>query len=171
MTDPDFSPAASLVSCHMRQGQIDHDGALHLSASTKLLHYRSVYANCPDTIAFMPIAVSTLGRLYPDFIRIPFLHAHREASALAIDLPEVSDHFRFMHAACFANLKGSVGLTLAKASALRVSIPIDLSSPLMPPTRFLRSRRPLLRDPSLILFLPPPPSAQVAFDASLLLRS
>jgi hypothetical protein len=52
-----------------------------------------------------------------------------------------------------------VGLNLAKASALRVSIPIALSSPFIRPTRFLRSRRPLLHDPSLILVLPrrPPP--------------
>ena len=43
-----------------------------------------------------------------------FLHAHREASALANELPEESDQFRFLRAACLANLKGSLGCILAK---------------------------------------------------------
>jgi hypothetical protein len=106
----------------------------------------------------MPIAVRTSGRLYPDFIRLLFLYAHREASALAHEPPKKSDQFRFIRAACFSNLYCSVGLTIAKASTLRVSIPIDFSSfPLTPP-RFIRSYRPppLLRDPCLVLPLPPP---------------
>jgi hypothetical protein len=74
----------------------------------------------------MPTAVSTSGRLYPDLIGLLFLHAHGEASALTNELPEESDQFRFIRAPCFANRKGSVGHTLAKA--LRVSIPIGLSS-------------------------------------------
>ena len=57
-----------------------------------------------------------------------FLHAHREASALANELPKALDQFRFLHASCLANLKGSVGLILAKASAMRISIPLDTSS-------------------------------------------
>ena len=49
-----------------------------------------------------------------------------------------------------SNLKGSVGLILAKASAMRVTIPIDLST--RPLHRFLNSRRvsPLLNQ-SLVL--------------------
>ena len=90
-----------------------------------------------------------MGRLYPEFILLPFLHAHRETSVLDNELPEESDHFRFMHTAFFSNLKGSVGLTLTKVSDLRVSIPLDLSSPFISPTRFLHSHRPLLRDPFL----------------------
>ena len=39
-------------------------------------------------------------------------NAHREASALATELPEDSG---FLRGACFANIKGSVGLILAKA--------------------------------------------------------
>ena len=81
-------------------------------------------------------------------------HAHREASALAGELPEESDQFRFLRAACLANLKGSVGLALAKASAMRVTIPIDLSTrPFIPLPRFFHSRRaPPLLTPSLVLF-------------------
>jgi hypothetical protein len=86
--------------------------------------------------------VDTAGRIYEDFSRLLFLHAHREASALANELPEESEQFRFLRAACFANIKGSVGLILAKASASRISIPLDLSSrSFIHLPRFMRSRR------------------------------
>ena len=76
----------------------------------------------------MPVAVDTSGRVYDDFNRLLFLHDHCEVAALVNELPEESDQFRFLRATCLANLKGSVGLILTKASAMRVSIPIDLSS-------------------------------------------
>jgi len=80
------------------------------------------------------------------------MHAHREASALANELPEESEQFRFFCPACLANIKGSVGLILVKDSVIRISIPHDLSSrPFIPPPCFIRSRRvtPLLA-PSLV---------------------
>ena len=88
-----------------------------------------------------------------------FLHSHHETSDLDNELPEESDKFRFLHALCFANLKGVVGLIIVKASALRISIPLDLSSrSFIPLPRFIRSRRPTpLLAPSLVLF--PPRSA------------
>jgi len=54
--------------------------------------------------------------------------------------------FRLLRAACFADIKGSVGLILAKASsAMRISIPLDLSTlssrPFIPLPRFIRSGR------------------------------
>ncbi len=78
---------------------------------------------------------------------------------LANELPEESDQFRFLHASCFANLKGVVGLIMAKASDMRISIPFDLSSrSCVPLPSFIRSCRPTpLLDPSLVLF--PPRSA------------
>ena len=90
--------------------------------------------------------------IHDDFLRLLFLHAHREASALANDIPEESGQFRFLRAACFANIKGSVGLILAKTSAMRISIPLDLSSrPFIPLPCFIRSRRPTtLLVPSLV---------------------
>jgi hypothetical protein len=36
--------------------------------------------------------------------------------------------FRFLRAACFVHIKGSVGLILDKVSGMRISIPLDLSS-------------------------------------------
>jgi hypothetical protein len=41
----------------------------------------------------MPLAVDTSGHIYDDFLRLLFLHAHREASALANELPEESVNF------------------------------------------------------------------------------
>jgi hypothetical protein len=77
-----------------------------------------------------------------------------EASALANELPEESEQFRFLRAACYANIKGSVGLILAKASAMRISIPLDLSSrSFIPLPCFMRPRRaaPLIV-PSLVFY-------------------
>jgi hypothetical protein len=45
-----------------------------------------------------------------------FFHTHREASVLTNELPEESGQFRFLGDTCFVNLKGSVGLILAKSS-------------------------------------------------------
>ncbi len=84
----------------------------------------------------MPVAVAveTSGRIYDDFLRLLFLDAHRETSALGNDIPEESGHFRFLRAAFLVNIKGSVGLILEKTSAMRISIPLDLSSrPFIPP--------------------------------------
>ena len=119
-------------------------------ARAKIRHYRQLYINRPEPIAFMPVAVDTTGRIYDDFSRLLFLHAHREASALANELPEESDQFRFLRAACFANIKGSVGLILAKTSVMQISIPLDLSSrSFIPLPCCIRSRRvPSLLAPS-----------------------
>ena len=104
-----------------------------------------------DPIAFLTVTVSTSGRVYDDFVRLLFLHAHREASILPGELPEESDQFRFLRAARLAKLKGSVGLILAKDSTMRVTFPIYLST--RPFLLFLASLNlvPLLT-PSLVLF-------------------
>ncbi len=118
----------------------------------KILHYHQLYLDRPDPIAFMPVPVDTSVRIYDEFLRLLFLHAHREASALTNEIPEESGHFRFLRAACLANIKGSVRLILAKASVMRISIPLDLSSrPFMPLPCLIRSRRPTtLLAPSLV---------------------
>jgi hypothetical protein len=117
------------------------DSKLRTVPKAKIRHNRHLYINRPEPIAFMPVAVDTSGGVYDDFSRLLFLHAHREASALANELPEESEQFRFLRASCLANIKGSVGLILAKASAMRISIPLDLSSrPFKPLPCFIRSR-------------------------------
>ena len=137
-------------------GAPDPDGALKEVAWIKIRHYRNVYLNHPDPIAFIPLAVDTTGRLYDEFIRLLFLHTHREASALANELPEESDQFRFLRASCFANLKGTVGLIMTKVSSMWISIPLDLSSrSCVPLPRFIRLSRPTpLLAPSLVFFPP-----------------
>jgi hypothetical protein len=130
------------------------DGALKTVVRAKIRHDRQLYINLPEPIAFMPVEVDTADRIYEDFIRLLFLHSHREASVVANELPEESDQFRFLRAACFANIKGSVGLILVKASDIRISIPLDLSSrSFIPLPCFMRSRRvtPLIV-PSLVFF-------------------
>ena len=49
----------------------------------KIRHYRQIYLDKPDPITFRSVPVDTSDRVYDDFNRLLFLHAHREASALA----------------------------------------------------------------------------------------
>jgi hypothetical protein len=147
-----MSSLGQLTDTRWTDGVPDPDGTLRTVPRAKIHHYRQLYINHPEPIAFMPMTVDTTDRIYEDFSRLLFLHAHREASALTNELPEESEQFRFLRAACFTNIKGSVGLILAKASAMRISIPLDLSSrPFIPLPCFIRSRRatPLLA-PSLV---------------------
>ena len=105
---------------------------------------------------FIPLTVDTTGRLYDEIIRLLFLHTHHETSVLANELTEESDQFRFLRVSCFANLKGPVGLIIVKTSAIRISIPLDLSSrTFIPFPRFIRSRRPTpILTPSLVHWPP-----------------
>jgi hypothetical protein len=100
--------------------------------------------------------VDTSGRLYADFIPLFFLQTHRETSALANELTEASDQFRFLDTTCLPNLKGSVGfvLIMVKASVMRIYIPLDLSSrSFIPLPRFIRSCHPTsLLTSSLVVF-------------------
>ena len=109
-------------------GTPEPDGDLQKVTRDKIRHYRQIYLDRPDPVAFMPIAGDTSGRVYDDFNRLLFLHVHRGASALTNELPEVSDQFRFLRATCLDNLKGSVGLIFTKSSVMRISIQFDLSS-------------------------------------------
>ena len=131
-----LSSLGQLTHSRRTDGAPEPDGALRTVARAKIRHDR------PEPIAFMPVAVDTASRIYEDFSRLLFLHVHREASALDNEIPEESGQFRFLRAACFGNIKGSVGLILAKSSVMRISIPIDLSSrPFIPLPCFIRSRR------------------------------
>jgi hypothetical protein len=141
-----------LTNTRRSDGAPEPDGSIKTVDRKKIFHYRQLYIDRPDPIVFMPVAVDTSGRIYDDFLRFLFLHAHHEASALANDIPEESGHFRFLRAACLAYIKGSVGLILVKVSVMRISIPLDLSSrPFIPPPRLFRSRRSTtLLTPSLV---------------------
>ncbi len=123
----------------------------------KIRYYRQIYTDRTDPIVFLPIDVNTSGRVYEDFTRLIFFHAHREGSILAGELPEEFEQFRFLRASRWVNLKGFVGLILAKVSAMRVTIPIDLSTwSFIPLPRFFNSRRvSRLLNQSLVVLIPP----------------
>ena len=145
-----------LTNTRRSDGAPDPDVSLKEVVRIKISHYRNLYLNHPDPIAFVPLVVDTTGRMYDEFIRLLFLHAHCEASVLDNELTQESDQFRFHHVSCFANLKGVVGLIMTKVSDIRISIPLDLPSrPSIPFPRFIRSHRPTpLLSPSLVLFSP-----------------
>jgi hypothetical protein len=117
-----------LTNTRRPDGAPDPDVDFKEVVRIKIRHCRNLYLNHPDPIACIPLVVDTTGRMYDEFIRLLFLRTHRESSVLTGELPEESDQFRFLHTSCFANLKGEVGLILAKASAMRIGIPLDLSS-------------------------------------------
>ena len=81
-------------------GDPEPDGALRTVVRKKILQYRQLYIDRPEPIAFLPVAVDTSGCVYDDLSRLLFLHANREASALTNEIPEESDQFRFLRAAC-----------------------------------------------------------------------
>jgi hypothetical protein len=135
-----LSSLGQLTHTRRTDGAPEPDGALRTVARAKIRHYRQLYINRPEPITFMPVVVDTADRIYEDFSRLLFLHAHRETSALANEIPEESEQFRFLRGACFANIKGSVGLILVKTSTMWISIPLDLSSrPFIPLPWFIRS--------------------------------
>ena len=136
-------PIGQLTNIRCSDGPPEPDGSPRVTDRKKIFHYHQLYIDRPDPIVFMILEVNTSCRIYDDFLRLLFFHAHREASsALINDKPEESNHFRFLHTACLPNIEGSVGLILAKTSTMRISIPLDLSSrSFIPLPRFIRPRR------------------------------
>ncbi len=111
MTHPRYGrshvhPSGQLTNIRRSDGAPEPDGDLKVVDRKKIIHYHQLYLDRPEPIAFMPVVVDTSGRIYDDFLRLLFLHVHREASALVNDIPEESGHFRFLRADCLANIKG-----------------------------------------------------------------
>jgi hypothetical protein len=117
-----------LTNTRRSDGAPDPDAVFKEVTRIKIRYYRNLYLNHPDPIVFIPLTVDTTGRMYDEFIRLLFLHTHRETSTLTNELPEESDQFRFLHVSCFTNLKGVVGLIMTKASPF-----LDPSLALFPP--------------------------------------
>ena len=84
-------PIGQITHTRRSDGAPATDGVLKTVARVKIIHYRQLYLNRPEPIAFMSVTVDNSGRIYDDFSRLLFLHAHREASALTNELPEESD--------------------------------------------------------------------------------
>ena len=84
------------------------DGSLRVVVRKMILHYRQLYINRPEPIAFLPVVVDTTGHIYDDFSRLLFLYPNREVSVLTNEIPEESDQFRFLRDDSYDNIKGSV---------------------------------------------------------------
>ena len=108
MTHPRYGrshvhPFGQLTNIRRSDGAPEPDGALKVVSRKQIIHYRQLYIDRPEPIAFMPVAGDTSVRIYDNFLRLLLLHAHREASALVNDIPQESGHFRVLHAACLTN--------------------------------------------------------------------
>ena len=93
------------------------------------------------------MSINTRKRLYDEFIRLLFLHTHREVSTLTNEFPggRGIGQFRFLRSSCFTNFKGAVGLMMSKTSDMRISIPLDLSSrPSIPLPRYVMVLRSMI---------------------------
>ena len=77
-------------------GAPEFDGALRSVDRKKILHYRQLYIDRPEPIAFIPVTVDTSVRIYDDFLRLLFLDSHRESLTLDNEIPEESGQFRFL---------------------------------------------------------------------------
>jgi hypothetical protein len=78
----------------------------------------------------MPAIASTSGRLHSEFVRLLFLQAHRETDRFfAVSGVQLAQYergqFHFRRAAFSSQLKAKVGLALAKAVALRITLNLD----------------------------------------------
>ncbi len=81
-------PSGHLTNISPSDGGPEPDGDLKVVVRKKIIHYRQLYIDHPEPIVFMPVVVDTLGRIYDDFLRLIFLHTHREGSTLENDIPE-----------------------------------------------------------------------------------
>ena len=109
------------------------DQSLNDVASDKIRKYRADYNNRPpSTVSFMPVIASTSVRLHSEFVRLLFLQTHRETdrffAASGVQSAQSnlgSSYFHSRRAAFSDQLKSKVGLALAKAAALRITLNLD----------------------------------------------
>jgi hypothetical protein len=111
----------------------DIDRSLDETVTDKIRKYRADYNNNPpNVISFMPSIASTSGRLHSELTHLLFLQAHREPhrffSVLGVQLAQHDrDQFHFHRPAFSSQFKSKVGNILAKASALRIILNIDVA--------------------------------------------
>ena len=104
------------------------DRTLNEAAADKVLQCRDDYNNRPShAIAFMPAIASTSGRLHGEFVRLLFLHDHRETdrflAASGVQLTQSTFHFR--HVLFSSQLKSKVDHMFAKSVTLRIILNVD----------------------------------------------
>jgi hypothetical protein len=84
------------------------DGDIKAVVRKKILHYRQLYVDRPDPIAFMPVVVDTSGSIYDDFLCLLFLYVHRAASPLPNDIPRNPVTFVFFTLCVYPILRGQL---------------------------------------------------------------
>ncbi len=95
------------------------DQSLNDAAADQIRKYRADYNNrTPSEVSFMPDIGSTSGRLHSEFVRLLFLHTHRETDLFLTTSGVQSaesdrDQFHFLRAAFLQQIKRKVGLSLA----------------------------------------------------------
>ena len=109
----------------------DKDRSLHETVVNKIRKYRADYNNRSlNTISFIPAISSTSGRLHSEFVRLSFLQAHRQTDRFFADsgvqlTQSDRGYFHFRRTVFLAQFKFRVGLTLAKAAVLRITLNLD----------------------------------------------
>ncbi len=107
------------------------DQSLNDGAVDKVRKHRTDYNNNPpNTVSFMPVIASTSGRLHSEFVRLLFLQAHREtdrffAASGVLSIQSDRGFFHYHRTAFSDQLKSKVGLALAKAADLRITLNLD----------------------------------------------
>jgi hypothetical protein len=81
------NPIGQLININRSDGDPEPDGDSKVVARKNIIHYHQLYIDRPEPIAFMPVAVDTSGHVYDDFLRLRFLHPHREVSTLTNCIP------------------------------------------------------------------------------------
>ena len=118
-------------SSHVQQNGLlthpqDLDGPLCVAAQRKINAYRQQYAD-NQNISFLPAIVSTSCRMHGEFLRLLFLldhletEAHFTATGMSSQINN-SEALRFKRDAFYNGLKSKVGLSAAKAAALRINL-------------------------------------------------
>jgi hypothetical protein len=90
-----MSSLGQLTHTRRTDGAPEPDGALRTVTRAKIHHYRQLYINRPEPIAFMPVAETRT--------------AVSTRILVANEIPEESEQFRFLRAACLLILRGQWG--------------------------------------------------------------
>jgi hypothetical protein len=104
------------------------DQSLNDAAADKVRKYRADYNNRPPSVvSFIPVIATTSGRLHSEFVRLLFLQVHREtdrffAASGVLSAQSDCGLYHYRRAAVSDQLKSKVGLALAKATALRITL-------------------------------------------------
>jgi hypothetical protein len=110
------------------------DQSLNDAAVDTIRKYRVDYNNNPpSTVSFMPVIVSTSGRLHSEFVRLLFLQTHRETDRFFCNFRSsacVNRLWSFPLPPCdflcdSDHLKSKDVLSLAKAASLRITFNLD----------------------------------------------